>query len=183
MAEIIQRVEKINLELMKKEGRKGTLVMSRISSTSVSLNAVPSACEVYLDRRMVPGETEQAIREEMEGIIAGKNATWEIGTLHRTTWTGEELIYQPLHLAWEISLEHALSKAFMCAYAEVFGHAPEKFDFWDYSTNAVAVIKLGIPTIGFGPGEYKLAHMRNEKCLVSQIVDACGVYSNAIKNL
>ena len=50
MAEIIQRVEQTNLELMKKKGRRGTLVLSQISSTSVSLNAVPSACEIYLDR-------------------------------------------------------------------------------------------------------------------------------------
>ncbi|HMU94504.1 MAG TPA: M20/M25/M40 family metallo-hydrolase, partial [Anaerolineales bacterium] len=49
MAEIIQRVDKTNLELMKKGTPRGTLVMSRISSVSASLNAVPSECEVYLD--------------------------------------------------------------------------------------------------------------------------------------
>lgn len=180
MAEIIQRVEQTNNSLMKKEGRRGTLVMSRISSTSVSLNAVPSECEVYLDRRMVVGETEQTIRDEMDRIIAGKDATWEIGTLQRTTWTGESLSYQPLHLAWEINLEHELSRAFIAAYGEVFGGSPEKFEYWDFSTNAVAVVALGIPTIGFGPGESKLAHMRNERCEVKQIVDACGVYARVI---
>ena len=183
MAEIIQRVERSNLELMQKDGRRGTLVMSRISSESVSLNAVPSGCEVYLDRRMVPGETEQDIRDEMDRIIAGKNATWEIGTLHRQTWTGEELVYEPFHLAWEISLQHELTQAFTRAYAETFGHAPERYDFWDYSTNAVALVRLGIPTIGFGPGEPKLAHMRDEKCAVSQIVDACRLYTRAIAQL
>jgi putative selenium metabolism hydrolase len=183
MAEIIQRVEQTNLELMKKEGRRGTLVMSQISSTSVSLNAVPSACEVYLDRRMVVGETEQTIRDEMQKIVAGKNATWEIGTLHRTTWTGAELSYEPFHLAWEISLKHDLSKAFIAAYAEVFGHAPEKYDYWDFSTNAVALVRESIPTIGFGPGEHKLAHMRNEKCEVGQIMDACSFYTRVINKL
>ena len=73
MAEIIQRVEKTNIELMKKEGLKRTLVMSRISSVSASLNAVPSECEVYLDRRMVPGESEEAIRQEMDKLVEGKN--------------------------------------------------------------------------------------------------------------
>jgi putative selenium metabolism hydrolase len=183
MAEIIQRVEQTNLELMQKGARSGTLVMSQISSTSVSLNAVPSACEAYLDRRMVVGETEQTIRDEMDRIIAGKNATWEIGTLHRTTWTGEELTYQPFHLAWEIDLQHDLSRAFMNAYAETVGHSPEKYDFWDFSTNAVALVRLGVPTIGFGPGDNKLAHMRNEKCAVSQIVEACAVYSRVIDKL
>lgn len=183
MAEIIQRVEQTNLELMQKPGRKSSLVLSQISSTSVSLNAVPSACEVYLDRRMVVGETEQTIRDEMEKIIAGKNATWEIGTLKRVTWTGEVLTYRPFHLAWEIGLQHDLTKVFIWAYKEVFRHSLEKFDFWDFSTNAVALIRLGIPTIGFGPGEYKLAHMRNEKCAVNQIVDACAVYISVINKL
>ena len=180
MAEIIQRVERTNLELMQGGGRRGTLVMSRISSTSVSLNAVPSACEVYLDRRMVLGETEQTIRDEMDRLIAGKNAAWEIGTLHRETWTGEELIYEPFHLAWEISLEHELARAFIQAYGETFGHPPEEYAYWDYSTNAVALVRLGTPTIGFGPGQPKLAHMRDEKCEVGQILDACAFYTWAI---
>jgi len=183
MAEIIQRVEQTNLELLQKDGMRSTLVMSQISSQSVSLNAVPSACEVYLDRRMVVGETEQTIRDEMQRIISDKNAAWEIGTLHRKTWTGEELTYEPFHLAWEISLHHDLTKAFIEAYNQTFGHAPDKYDYWDFSTNAVAVVRLGIPTIGFGPGEYKLAHMRNEKCEVSQIVDACAVYTRVIDKL
>ncbi|MBN1535724.1 MAG: YgeY family selenium metabolism-linked hydrolase [Anaerolineales bacterium] len=182
MAEIIQRVEQTNRELMQKSGRKGTLVMSQISSTAASLNAVPSECQVYLDRRMVLGETNQTIRDEMERIIAGKKATWEIGTLYRKTWTGEDIMYEPLHPAWEISLDHPLTKAFIEAYRETFGHAPEKFNYWDFSTNAVALIGKGIPTIGFGPGESKLAHMCNEKCAISQIVDACEVYCRVIKN-
>ncbi len=183
MAEIIQRVEQKNLELNQTAGKSGTLVLSQISSTSVSLNAVPSACEVYLDRRMIIGETEQTIRDEMERIVAGKNAAWEIGTLHRKTWAGQDLTYVPFHLAWEISLQHELSRAFIRAYEETFGHLPEKFEFWDFSTNAVAAIRLGIPTIGFGPGEHKLAHMRNEKCDTNQIIDACLVYISAIDKL
>jgi putative selenium metabolism hydrolase len=183
MAEIIQRVEQTNLELMEKGDKRGTLVMSQISSTSASLNTVPSACEVYLDRRLVVGETEQTIRDEMDKIIAGKHATWEIGTIYRKTWTGEELTYEPFHMAWEINLNHKLAKTLIVAYVETFRHPPKKYDFWDFSTNAVAVVRLGIPTIGFGPGDYKMAHMRNEKCAVSEIVDACAVYTRVIRNL
>ena len=183
MAEIIQRVERLNLELGRKGGRTGTLVMSRISSTSVSLNAVPSACEVYLDRRLVVGETEEAVRSEMDRLVAGKNAYWEIDSMRRRTWTGQALTYTPLHPAWEISLQHELTRAFIEAYGDTFGQPPQRFDFWDFSTNAVAVVRLGIPTIGFGPGDYKLAHMRNERCAVAEIVDACDVYTRAIGKL
>ena len=82
---------------MGKDGLRETLVMSRISSVSASLNAVPSECEVYLDRRMIPGETEDDIRQEMEQLIEGKNAAWEVGTLHKKSWTGMEIKYEPVH--------------------------------------------------------------------------------------
>jgi len=183
MAEIIQRAERTNAELLKKNAPRGTLVMSKISSTSASLNAVPSACEVYLDRRMVLGETEETIKKEMDKIIEGKNATWEIGTLYRKTWTGMDVRYEPFHLAWDIDLKHHLSKAFIESYTETFGSRPEKFVFWNFSTNAVATVRLEIPTIGFGPGDYQLAHMRNENCKVSQIIDACSVYTKVIHKL
>jgi putative selenium metabolism hydrolase len=180
MAEIIQRVEQTNLDLMKKEGRKGTLVLARISSTGVSLNAVPSECEIYLDRRMVVGETEEDLRAELERITAGKKATWEIDSVQRTTWTGEAITYKPLHSAWEIERDHPLSEACIRAYKKVFGREHGEFDYWDFSTNAVALIPLGIPTIGFGPGEQKLAHMQDEKCAVEQIKEACAFYVGVI---
>jgi len=183
MAEIIQRVEKTNAELMKKDGPKGTLVMSRISSTGASLNAVPSECEAYLDRRMVPGETEDAIKKEMDQIIKGKNATWEVGTLYRKSWTGMDITYEPFHLAWKIDLQHELTRACIAAYHENFGSDPAEYDFWDFSTNAVTPVSMGIPTIGFGPGEYKLAHMYNEHCKVNQIIDACSFYTRIIHTI
>ncbi|CAH2213745.1 YgeY family selenium metabolism-linked hydrolase [Tepidibacter aestuarii] len=182
MAEIIQRVEKTNNDLLKKDGPRRTLVMSQISSVSVSLNAVPSECEVYLDRRMVLGETEDTIKAEMDKIIEGKNASWEIGTIHRKSWAGMDIRYEPFHLAWEIDLEHKLSKACIDSYSETFNCAP-KYDYWDFSTNAVTPVSMGIPSIGFGPGEYKLAHMTNENCKVNQIIDACSFYTNLINKL
>jgi acetylornithine deacetylase/succinyl-diaminopimelate desuccinylase-like protein len=165
---------------MKKDGLRGTLVLSRISSISASLNAVPSECEVYLDRRMIPGETEEDIKRELEQLINGKNATWEVGTLHRKSWTGMDIKYEPFHLAWKIDLDHELTRGCIAAYHEHFGIEPTGFDFWDFSTNAVTPVGLGIPTIGFGPGEYKLAHMRNESCEVNQILEACGFYARLI---
>lgn len=187
MAEIIQRVEKTNLELAKNarpdSNLRGTLVMSRIISVSASLNAVPSECEVYLDRRTIPGETPDAIRHEMDQLVAGKKATWEVGTLYRKSWTGLDIKYEPFHPAWKIELEHPLAQACIAAFKASFGEAPKAFEFWDFSTNAVTPVSLGIPTIGFGPGEYKLAHMRDESCEVSQILDACSFYAHLIDTL
>jgi acetylornithine deacetylase/succinyl-diaminopimelate desuccinylase-like protein len=61
-----------------------------------------------------------------------------------------------------------------------FGHVQAYFGI---RTNAVALVREGIPTIGFGPGEAKLAHMHNENCEVRQIVDACAFYASLIAKL
>ncbi len=183
MAEIIGRVERRNAELVCRPAPRGSLVMSQISSTGASLNAVPSSCEAYLDRRLAPGETEEDIRREMDGLIEGKRATWQVGTLQRTSWTGREIRYEPFHLAWRIDREHVLAQACSAAYRAYFGSEPGDFDFWDFSTNAVTPVSMGIPTIGFGPGEHKQAHMCNENCPVDEIVDACGFYVSLIARI
>lgn len=183
MAEIIQRVEQANLGLKAIDGMRGSLVMSRVYGAGVSLNAVPAACEAYLDRRMVPGETEAGIRAEMDRIIAGKDATWEIGTLRRRSWTGMEITYEPLHTAWKIGLDHELTRACITAYEGVYGSAPASFGYWDFSTNAVTPVSMGIPTIGFGPGDDKLAHMRDEHCPAEQVIAACEFYTRVIGNI
>ncbi len=180
MAEIIQRAERAQAALPEKDGLRATLTLSQISSTSASLNAVPSACEIYLDRRIIPGETEAAIKAEMDQLIADKRASWEIGTLHRQSWTGLPIRYEPFHLAWKIEESHELAQMLIAAYQRTFGAPPAEFGFWDFSTNAVTPVRLGIPTIGFGPGDYQLAHARNERIPLRQIVEACRFYIEVI---
>ncbi len=183
MAEIITRVDALNKSLFKAGEKHGTIVLSDISCVSASLNAVPSECAIYLDRRLVLGETLGQVKKEMDGLIAGKNANWEIGTLHHTSWKGKALDYQPMHNPWRIEMGHELSQALQAAYQTVYQREATAFDFWDFGTNAITPVAMGIPTIGFGPGEYKLAHMKDERCAVSKIKEACEVYCHLIKLL
>ena len=177
MAEIIGRVEALNKRLTDEGSPHGTIVLSDISCVTASLNAVPSEAEIYLDRRLVLGETEEKVRAEMEELVSGKRASWEIGTLRRTSWKGAPLVYEPLHMAWKLDEGSPLFSAANAAYTETFGKAPERYDFWDFGTNAVTPVSMGIATIGFGPGEYKLAHMRDENCEVEKITDAAKFYA------
>lgn len=183
MAEIIGRVEALNKRLTDEGSPHGTIVLSDISCVTASLNAVPSEEEIYLDRRLVLGETEEKVRAEMEELVRGKRASWETGTLRRTSWKGAPLVYEPLHMAWKLDEGSPLFSAANAAYTETFGKAPERYDFWDFGTNAVTPVSMGIATIGFGPGEYKLAHMRDENCEVEKITDAAKFYAALIGRL
>lgn len=49
-------------------------------------NAVPSECEIYLDRRLRLGETVEQVKAELDSLIDGKpRAVWEPGILHHTS--------------------------------------------------------------------------------------------------
>lgn len=183
MAEIISRVDALNKSLFVADKPHGTVVLSDISSISASLNAVPSECSIYLDRRLPLGETIEQVKDEMDRLIEGKKATWEVGTLHHTTWTGKKLNYEPMHDPWIIDKDHDLTKALIKAYEKVYDESPKEYDFWDFGTNAITPVAMGVPTIGFGPGEYKLAHMIDERCEIVKIEEAYKVYCELIGKL
>ena len=158
-------------------------MLSDISCVSASLNAVPSECSIYLDRRLALGESLSQVKREMDQLIAGKDAHWEVGTLHHTSWNGGKLDYEPMHEPWSIDEESPLALALRHAYSQVYGRECGTYDFWDFGTNAITPVAMGVPTIGFGPGEYKLAHMRDEHCNVEKILEACEVYKRLIGEL
>lgn len=179
MNPIIHDVEALNESLRENGG--GTVVLSNISCKSASVNAVPSECEIYLDRRLREGETVGMVYAEMDRLVKDRPASWELGTIERTSWTGEPLVYKPAHDPWRIPDDHPVTKAMVRAAEKVPGVDSENFEFWDFSTNAVTPVTRGIDTIGFGPGAYKLAHMTNERCDPNEVVQAAKVYENFIE--
>jgi putative selenium metabolism hydrolase len=182
MAEVIRRVEALSDRLIGEGHRAGSVVLSNIRCDTASLNAIPVKCTIDLDRRTVESEDDAFIRREMDALVAGTGADWQIGEVHRTSWTGMDVTYHPFHPAWSIDLDHDFSKTALNAYRALHGTSPEVMT-WDFSTNAVACIEKGIPTIGYGPGDSKLAHMKDEQCPVDEIVDALQFYAAVIKTL
>lgn len=183
MADIIKRVNALNEKLSAVEGEHGTVTLSNITCETASLNAVPSGCTICLDRRMVLGETEAQVRQEMDELVAGTDATWEILTITATSWTGSEIVYHPFHEAWQIDPEHKLTRTMLNAYQDVFGKEHGPFHKWLGGSNAVTPVALGVPSIGFGPGEDFLSHVSNESCNVEEIVKACEFYTTVIETL
>lgn len=177
MAEIIGRVEELGKKYMQLSGERPSIALTKIESEAVSLNAIPQNCSIYIDRRMTLGENEETLGKEMDSLIAGTDATWEIYDAIGTSWKGEEIILHSFLPAWEIKKDHKLTQSCIKVYQDLIGQEPVMYK-WDFSTNGVASAgKLGIPTIGFGAGIEKMAHMTNEYCPVSDISYACKFYA------
>jgi acetylornithine deacetylase/succinyl-diaminopimelate desuccinylase-like protein len=126
------------------------------------------------------GEIIRFIESRMPALGFDEVRLDAMGTLRRISWTGLPVACQPIHPAWKIDPQAPLAQSATAAYRQVFGGGSPDYDFWDFSTNAVTPVSLGLPSLGFGPGEYKLAHMRDEKCALSQILDACRFYTSLI---
>ncbi len=62
-------------------------------------------------------------------------------------------------------------------YQTLYGKAPV-VDKWTFSTNGVGSMGLlGVPTIGFGPGEETVAHSVNERVAIRHLVEAAQFYA------
>lgn len=176
VADIIRRIEAMGRRFMDMKGEKGSLALTCIESESASKNAIPSKCSIYIDRRLVKGEDEALIAKEMEELLAGRSASWEVCKIIGKSWTGMDVVLHSFMPAWEIDREHQLTEAAIKAYEEMNGSSPELYK-WDFSTNGVAsMTRLGIPTIGFGPGDSKLAHCVDEHCPVEEMSKAFVFY-------
>ncbi len=183
LAPVLPRVEEWQQSLSHKPGRKGSVALTRIESTSASLNAVPDFCCLYLDRRTVLGEDEAKIAEEMERLLQGLSASWQVEERKAITWSGADVHSHTFFPAWEMEREHALVQAAVRNHQRILGAEPEIIT-WDFSTNGVASCGIHhIPTIGLGPGDPSLAHRKNEHCLLSQIQDAFCWYVGLLMEL
>lgn len=182
MKKVIQRVEDLNDRLYKISGEHGSVVLSRIESTTVSLNAVPTECTIYLDRRLALGETFEIIEKEMNLLVDGLDADWNVYIAKGKSYTGEDVNMYTFMNAWEVKVTDPLPIALSKSFKEQTGRDPEFFK-WSFSSNAFATTKNNIPTIGLGPGDIILLHMRDEKCKITDITDCCAVYTGLIDNI
>jgi putative selenium metabolism hydrolase len=174
--DIIGRIEELQSKLYA-DSKAGSVTVSRIESKAVSLNAVPDQCKLYIDRRLELGETETVVSKEMDALIKGTEAKWDIYEIIDKTWTGKSVLCRAFFPPWEIKKDHQLTHASIKAFNEITGRDATLFK-WNFSTNGFATAgKLKIPTIGFGPGNPALAHCRDECCNVSEIAEALKFYT------
>ena len=184
MAEIIERVETLNKKLTDEGDPHGTIVLSNISCVTASLNAVPSECEIYLDRRLVLG------RDGGEGArrdgFSRRGQARDVGddrTLRRTSWTGAPLVYEPLHMAWKIEDGSPLKRAADEAAATPSAKRPRATTSGTSARTPSPPVSMGIPTIGFGPGEYKARPCATRTRETSKISKAAEFYAAIIGRL
>jgi putative selenium metabolism hydrolase len=140
---------------------KGTITVSDMHVSTVSINAVPDEATIYIDRRVTFGDTVESALAEVQAIIDRsdeRDVALEMLTYDEPSWNGYRFKLDKYFPAWAYEESHPLVSAALAATEAVFG-ARASTGKWAFSTNGTYWAgKARIPAIGFGPGDEVYAH-------------------------
>jgi len=158
----------------------GKITVSDLHVKTPSINAVPDEVTLFIDRRLTFGETKAAALAQVQALIPPE---------HRASIHVEELIYdEPAYTgfrypvekyfpAWALADEHPLVQAGQGVRQRI-GLPTAPTGKWDFSTNGTYWAgKVGIPAIGFGPGDETTAHTVDEAVPLDDVVKAAEFYA------
>jgi len=151
-----------------------------VSARTASLNAVPDQFTIYIDRRITSNEPHDAVIEQIKGLIPDylqDEIHVEELFYDAPSYTGFVFPVLKFYPPWLLDDAHPLTQAGQCTIETLWGEK-RMLGTWDFSTNGTYWAgKANIPSIGFGPGDEKTAHMRHENVLLDEVVRATEFYA------
>lgn len=155
----------------------GSIAVTMIGCKSASANAIPDECFVSVDRRLIMGETFHAALEQIRSLPGGDRARVELAHHDRPTYKGYSKRVVKAYPAWLIEDHHPLMRSGLTAAEAILG-SPPRIGTWSFGTDGgITMGKLGIPTIGFGPGSERWAHTSKDQVAVDHLAKAAAVYA------
>lgn len=178
MVPLVAQIEELNRRLRNDAFLgKGTIAVTEIRSMSPSLCAVPGACSIHLDRRLTAGETLDSAVAEVKALPAAQGAEVEVLQYETPSYTGLKYPMQKYYPTWLLEEDHVLVRSAVAAYRTLHNADPV-VDKWVFSTNGVGSMGImGVPSIGFGPGEEDVAHSVIERIPIRHLVEAAQFYA------
>ena len=146
-------------------------ILDFVTDTSRKAPVVPDRCEIYVDRRFLPGETKEQIMQEFRELInQAKTRIQDLeADLEITKW-GVALYTPP---------EEVIVQKLVAARQKVMGEAG-KLSAWIFGTDGAFVAERGIPTVGFGPGNEYFAHTPEDHLPISHLEIATKIYAQTV---
>ncbi len=158
---------------------KGSIEVTMVDCKAPSLNTIPGEAVITCDRRISCGETIDELLKEASQFYEGiDGVTAAIDTEKVKTYTGYDITCVDYFPSWVMPEDHPLIQAGVETFTELFDKAPV-VDKWEFCTNATHMCgRLGIPAIGYGPGDDSLCHSTQDKVPVDELMDAICFYAS-----
>jgi putative selenium metabolism hydrolase len=157
-----------------------SIAVTDVEARTASLNAVPDQFTIYIDRRITSNEPREEVINTVKGLIPDylqDEIFVEELFYDEPSYTGFKFPVSKYYPAWVLNDGHPLVQAGQGTVEALWGEQRE-LGTWDFSTNGTYWAgKAGIPSIGFGPGDEKTAHMIDERVPLQEVVDATQFYA------
>ncbi len=147
-------------------------VHASLISGGREMSTYPDYCKIDIERRMLPGETLNAVKAEIDTIINNISekdkdfkAIYDI-FFHR----------HPL----ETSTKEAIYKSLLASYKKIVGKKPDTIGLSGWGDSAL-LSEVGIPTLNFGPGGSGL-HSSIEYVDFQSVLDTIAILTDTIIN-
>ncbi len=125
---------------------------------------IPDRCQLLLDRRTLPGESREYLERQLGGTIVRRRLR---------CYTGYEEEVEAWFPAW-INEDPSLGKLAEKLGADIIT--------WRFGTDgSYTAGELGIPTLGYGPGDQEMAHRPNEMVDVKEVERAVKGYAEIVQ--
>lgn len=156
---------------------KGSIEVTDLVCDSPSLNTIPGKVTLVADRRISCGESKEQLIQELRPLLdlCGSEARIEVETV--TTYTGCTIVQEDYFPSWVIPEDHPVIVSARQAFTAVVKETPV-VTTWDFCTNATYLCGvMGIPCVGYGPGDESLCHSTSEELSIAELVTAAAVYA------
>jgi len=157
-----------------------SIAVTDVAARTASLNAVPDQFTIFIDRRITSNEPREEVINQIKGLIPDYlQDEIEVDELFydAPSYTGFVFPVSKFYPPWLLEDAHPLTQAGQRTIEALWGEK-RNLGTWDFSTNGTYWAgKAGIPSIGFGPGDEKTAHMTNENVPLDEVVLATEFYA------
>lgn len=162
-----------------------TVAPTLYSTDQSSPNVTPGEVHLTLDWRNIPGESPAEIVTKVQSLLDTSLASDELHDIQATvkvtthelvTYTGMAETFPAIFPSFLLPEDHPLLQVARTTLAEMSGRN-EAIDIWRFATDGGHLMAAGIPTIGFGPGDERLAHTNQERINLTQMAEAVVAYA------
>jgi acetylornithine deacetylase/succinyl-diaminopimelate desuccinylase-like protein len=100
----------------------------------------------------------------------------------RKTWTGSSKDFASIFPPFATDPKSTLARRAGEIITASTGEPPMP-GVWDFATDGGHISLEGIPVVGFGPGDDRLAHTNQERISIEELQQAAGTYAALIDGL
>lgn len=160
-----------------------SLAVTSIGCSPGRLSIIPDTCTISLDCRLVPGEGVETLIERIQGVlneIREREPDFDgnvyLREVEEVTYTGMKQRARKEMAPFITPADNPVVQ--LCLEALRTLGQELRLIRWDFATDGFyPAAVLGIPTIGYAPGEERYAHTSEDRVSIDQLVAAAAGYA------